>query len=144
MRLRILQSHQDTSISYILISSYLFHLILSILISSHPSLLYIDLDTRSTITNHHHFIRHFSALGHLGLIHRYCVQDRHPFLLYSGVEMLGPDVAFEGPAPVPAGKTVALLFSTLKCSRHFIIVSFPRISTFSRSFRIGPDHHWRW
>src|ERR1700678_1826423 len=113
---------------------------------------------------------------------RYCVQDRHPFLLYSGVEMLGPDVAFEGPAtvpagnemlgpdvvfegpatvpagnemlgpdvafegpaPVPAGKTVALLFSTLKCSRHFIIVSFPRISTFSRSFRIGPDHHWRW
>src|SRR5580692_3967126 len=91
---------------------------------------------------------------------RYCVQDRHPFLLYSGVDMLGPDVAFatvpagnemlgldvafEGPAPVPAGKTVALLFSTLKCSRHFIIVSFPRISTFSRSFRIGPDHHWRW
>src|ERR1700678_750582 len=73
---------------------------------------------------------------------RYCVQDRHPFLWYSGVEMLGPDVGFEGPAPVPAGKTVALLFSTLKCSRHFIIVSLPRISTFSRSFRIGPDHHW--
>src|SRR5271168_1444770 len=69
MRLRILQSHQDTSISYILISSYLFHLILSILISYHPSLLYIDLDTRSTITNHHNFIRHFSALGHLGHIH---------------------------------------------------------------------------
>src|ERR1700678_4265170 len=94
---------------------------------------------------------------------RYCGQDRHPFLLYSGVEMLGPDVGFEGPAtvpagnemlgpdvgfegpaPVPAGKTVVLLFSTLKCSRHFIIVSLPRISTFSRSFRIGPDHHWRW
>src|SRR5271168_2829201 len=65
---------------------------------------------------------------------RYCVQDRHPILLYSGVEMLGPDVAFEGPAPVPAGKTVALLFSTLKCSRHFIIVSFPRISTFPGLF----------
>src|SRR5271155_926801 len=90
---------------------------------------------------------------------RYCVQDRHPFLLYSGVEMvgpdvafegpatvpagnemLGPDVAFEGPAPVPAGKTVALLFSTLKCSRHFIIVSFPRIFYIFQVFshRTGP------